>query len=146
MNRNLSIFFTVVFCFVNVLLFAQKKNTKKDPTGWKKADKLYQQKGYMASATKYQMKQSADDMKPDVMVRIANAYRLNGEAELAEYWYSKFINKSKNPEDKLHYAEVLQSTGKCEDAIRWFNEYQKEANSDREFISDWRCSKNQKGD
>jgi len=72
------------------------------------------------------------------IVICTNAYRLNGEAELAEYWYSKFINKSKNPEDKLHYAEVLQSTGKCEDAIRWFNEYQKEANSDREFISD--CS------
>ena len=138
MNRYLSIFFTVVFCFVNVMLFAQTEETKKDPTGWKKADKLYQQQGYMASATKYQMKQNADDMKPKVMVRIANSYRLNGDAELAEYWYSKCINQSTDVEDKLHYAEVLQSTGKCEDAIRWFNEYQKVANSDRKFISD--CS------
>ena len=68
MNRYLSILFTVVFCFVNVLLFAQAEETKKDPTGWKKANKLYQQQGYMASATKYQMKQSADDMKPEVMI------------------------------------------------------------------------------
>jgi len=138
MNRVIVIFFTVILCFVNVLLFAQTEATKKDPTGWKKADKLYQQKGYMASATKYQMKQDADDMQPEVMIRIANSYRLNGDAELAEYWYSKCINQSKDVEDKLHYAEVLQSTGKCEDAIRWFNEYQKVANSDRQFIAD--CS------
>jgi outer membrane protein OmpA-like peptidoglycan-associated protein len=138
MNRFIAIFSTVVFCFVNVLLCAQQEDTKKDPTGWKKADKLYQSKGYMASATKYQMKQSFEDMKPAVMVRIANSYRLNGDSELAEYWYSKCINQSINIEDKLHYAEVLQSTGKCEDAIRWFNEYQQIAKSDREFISD--CS------
>ncbi|MFK8006454.1 MAG: OmpA family protein [Saprospiraceae bacterium] len=138
MNRIISIFCTIIFCFVNVLLFAQAEETKKDPTGWKKADKLYQQQGYMASATKYQVKQDADDMQPEVMIRIANSYRLNGDAELAEYWYSKCINKSTNVEDKLHYAEVLQSTGKCEDAIRWFNEYQRVANSDRKFISD--CS------
>lgn len=136
MNRYISLLLTVCFCFVNVLLFAQKEEEKKDPTGWKKADKLYQQQGYMASATKYQMKQSADEMKPEVMLRIANSYRLNGDAELAEYWYSKCINKSTNIEDKLHYAEVLQSTGKCEDAIRWFDEYQRVSNSDREFISD----------
>ena len=138
MNRFKILLLIVVFCFVKVLLFAQKEDTKKDPTGWKKADKLYQQKGYMASATKYQMKHSPDDMEPEVMVRVANSYRLNGESELAEYWYSKCINQSTNAEDKLHYAEVLQSTGKCEDAIRWFNEYQKVAKSDREFISD--CS------
>lgn len=138
MNRIISIFFTILFCFVSMLLFAQTEETKKDPTGWKKADKLYQQKGYMASATKYQMKQNADDMKPEVMIRIANSYRLNGDVELAEFWYSKCINQSTNIEDKLHYAEVLQSTGKCEDAIRWFDEYQRVANSERKFISD--CS------
>ena len=43
MNRYITLVLTVVFCFVNVLLFAQKEDTKKDPTGWKKADKLYQQ-------------------------------------------------------------------------------------------------------
>jgi outer membrane protein OmpA-like peptidoglycan-associated protein len=138
MNRIISIFLTVVFCFVNVLLFAQAEETKKDPTGWKKADKLYQQQGYMSSAASYQMKHGADDMKPEVMIRVANSYRLNGDAELAEYWYSKCINQSTEVEDKLHYAEVLQSTGKCEDAIRWFDEYQRVSNSDRKFISD--CS------
>lgn len=138
MNRFLSTFFIVVFSFASVLLYGQNKNQKKDPAGWKKADKLYQQKGYMASATKYQMKHSAKDMKPDVIARIANSYRLNGDPELAEYWYSKCIYNNKNAEDVLHYAEVLQSNGKCEDAIRWFQEYQNMSESNREFISD--CS------
>jgi len=119
------------------MLFAQKDNTKKDPTGWKKADKLYQQKGYMSSATKYQMKHDEDKMTPEVMSRVANSYRLNGEVELAEYWYAKCVNESPNVKDLLHYAEVLQSTGKCEDAIRWYKEYKKKAKkSKREFITD----------
>lgn len=138
MNRFLSIIFLVIFSFANVLLLAQENTSKKDPTGWKKADKLYQQKGYMSSAAKYQMKHNEDKMTPEVMARIANSYRLNGEPELAEYWYSKCINNNKNAEDILHYAEVLQSTGKCEDAVRWYNVYQKQAKTDRDFISD--CS------
>jgi len=81
MNRCLAIFFTVLFSFVSVMLFSQENNTKKDPTGWKKADKLYQQKGYMSSATKYQMKHDENKMSPEVMARVANSYRLNGEAE-----------------------------------------------------------------
>lgn len=138
MNRYKYLFFIVIFFFGNVLLFSQTEMTKLDPTGWKKADRLYQQQGYMASASRYQLKQDIDDMNPEVMSRIANSYRLNGDAELAEYWYSKCINQSTNVEDKLHYAEVLQSTGRCEDAIRWFDEYQSVSDTDRKFISD--CS------
>lgn len=137
MNRCLSIFFTILFSFVSVVLFAQKDKTQKDPTGWKKADKLYQQKGYMSSATKYQMKHDESKMTPEVMARVANSYRLNGEVELAEYWYAKCIPNSKDVKDLLNYAEVLQSTGKCEDAIRWYKEYKKKApKTKREFISD----------
>lgn len=139
MNRFLSIFFTIIFSFVSIMLFAQEDKTTKDPTGWKKADKLYQQKGYMSSATKYQMKHDEKEMTPEVMARLANSYRLNGEVELAEYWYAKCVPNTQNVKDLLHYAEVLQSTGKCEDAIRWYKEYKKKAKkSKREFISD--CS------
>lgn len=136
MNRFLSIILTLVFSFASVMLYAQENTNKKDPAGWKKADKLYKQKGYMASATKYQMKHSAKDMTPEVMLRIANSYRLNGEFELSEYWYSKSINSTTEEEDFLHYAEVLQSIGKCEDAIRWFEKYKKMTNTQRDFITD----------
>lgn len=133
MNRFLSLFFTIPFLFVSVLLCAQNDANKKDPTG--RADKLYQQKGYMASANKYQMKHG-EDMTPEVMMKVANSYRLNGEFELAEYWYAKFINNNADTESILHYAEVLQSNGKCADAVRWYNEYKKKGASKRDFISD----------
>ncbi|MEM6964844.1 MAG: OmpA family protein [Bacteroidota bacterium] len=136
MNHYLSPLLILFLFFVNTVLFAQENTTRKDPAGWKKADKLYQKKGYMASATKYQMKHSAKDMTPKVMLRIANSYRLNGAFELAEYWYSKSINNATDEEDFLHYAEVLQIIGKCEDAIRWFEKYKKMTNARRTFITD----------
>ena len=120
--------------------FSQETQKKNDPTGWKKADKQYQEKGYMSSATNYQMKHDKDEMTPDIMSRVANSYRLNGETELAEYWYAQCINNNTNAEDKLHYAEVLQSNGKCEDAVRWFKAYKKSVKGvkQRDFITD--CS------
>jgi len=136
MNRFLSVFFTLSFLLVSVLLCGQNDTTKKDPTGRAKADKLYAQKGYMASANKYQMKHGEDDMTPEMMMKVANSYRLNGEFELAEYWYAKCVTNTMDAENMLHYAEVLQSNGKCADAVRWYNEYKKKGNTKRDFISD----------
>jgi len=140
MKNSIIIIFTSLFCFVATVSFAQDEQKKNDPTGWKKADKQYQEKGYMASASNYQMKHDKSKMTPDVMARVANSYRLNGESELAEYWYAQCINNITNTKDKLHYAEVLQSNGKCEDAVRWFKAYKKSAKGVkmRDFITD--CS------
>ena len=140
MKNSIIIIFTSLFCLAATVSFAQDEPTKNDPTGWKKADKQYQEKGYMASAGNYQMKHDKEKMTPEVMVRVANSYRLNGESELAEYWYAQCINNITNAEDKLHYAEVLQSNGKCEDAVRWFKAYKKSAKGAkmRDFITD--CS------
>ena len=140
MKNFILIFFTSLFCFIATTVLGQEENKNNDPTGWKKADKQYQQKGYMASASNYQMKHDKGEMTPEVMSRVANSYRLNGEFELAEYWYALCINNNINVKDKLHYAEVLQSNGKCEDAVRWFKEYKSAAKGvkNREFITD--CS------
>ena len=140
MKNFITIVFTFLFFLLSTMIIAQEGEGANDPTGWKKADKQYQEKGYMASAGNYQMKHDKSKMTPDVMVRVANSYRLNGESELAEYWYAQCINNSTNAEDKLHYAEVLQSNGKCEDAVRWFKAYKKSAKGAkmRDFITD--CS------
>lgn len=140
MKNFITITLTSLFCILATTVVAQDDQKNNDPTGWKKADKQYQEKGYMISAGNYQMKHNKSEMTPEVMVRVANSYRLNGESELAEYWYAQCINNITNAEDKLHYAEVLQSNGKCEDAIRWFKEYKRSTKSvkNRDFISD--CS------
>lgn len=99
-----------------------QNNSKK-----KKADKLHQDLGYMKSVDLYQEIQANKQVTtPSMMVNLADAYRLNGETEAAEYWYARYIRSAKKSEDYLHYAQVLQSNGKCEDAIRWYEKYQSE--------------------
>lgn len=101
-----------------------------------KADKSYNNLGYMKSAEIYQgVQDKTQKVTVSMMANQANAYRLNGDTENAEYWYARYINKAEDKEDLLHYAQVLQSNGKCEDAVRWYNKYQ-EAKGEvkRDFI------------
>lgn len=88
----------------------------------RKADELFNYSGYMASVSKYEKLEGVEQNK-FVMAKLANSLRLNGEYEKAEYYYSQFINDVTSPKDYLHYAEVLQINGKCEDATRWNREY-----------------------
>ncbi len=88
----------------------------------RKADELFNHVGYMASVSKYEKLEGIEQNK-FVMAKLANSFRLNGEYEKAEHYYSQFINDATSIKDYLHYAEVLQINGKCEDAIRWNKEY-----------------------
>ncbi len=102
----------------------------------KVADKLYEALGYMAAAEKYESLEGLERNR-FVLAKLANSYRLNGQTEDAEYCYSKIVNDSDNPEELLHYAQVLQSNGKCEDAVRWYRKYLEVAfDAKREFILD----------
>ncbi len=102
----------------------------------RKADGLYQNLGFMGAADYYENLDGVE-MNEFVQVKLANAYRLNGQYEEAEYWYSQMINNTSNAEDFMNYALVLQSNGKCEDAVRWYGEYLNSTMDDkREFITD----------
>lgn len=57
-------------------------------------------------------------------VNLAESYRKIGNLSEAEYWYGQSVRlPSSKPENKLFYAMALQSNGKCELAIKWFEEY-----------------------
>jgi len=102
----------------------------------RKADKLYTNLAYMESVDLYADLESSEQNR-FVMNKLANSYRLNGETEDAEYWYSKIVKDTKNPEVLLRYAQVLQSNDKCEDAVRWYKEYlAKSLDTNRTFILD----------
>lgn len=104
-----------------------------------KADNLYDDLGYMASAEHYEKLVADGKATQEVMAHLANSYRLNGDTETAEYWYSKFIGQTNNAKHILHYAMVLQSNLKCEDAVRWYKEYQDvSSDENRTFIEN--CS------
>ncbi len=101
----------------------------------KKADELYDALGYMKAADLYKGLKGGDKNQ-FVIAKIANSYRLNAQWEEAEYWYAQIIKDTGNPKNFLYYAQVLQSNGKCEDAVRWYREYLKYAPDEkREFIS-----------
>ena len=104
----------------------------------KRADKLYRDLGFEASTAVYQSLSRREKRSEKVLSRIANSHRLNHNTEDAEYWYAKFVNTTDEAKHLLHYAQVLQSNGKCEDAIRWYNEYKEIASKkdlkNREFV------------
>lgn len=86
------------------------------------ADKAYDRLSYLKAADLYQQlgESGLDEM---AKIRLADSYRLNGDTESAEYWYAQGMQADTPPEDLLHYAQVLQSNGKCEIALDWYNQY-----------------------
>ena len=104
----------------------------------KKADEKYEDLGYKTSVDLYQNLSIKEKQDIKVLRRMANSYRLNDEPENAAYWYSKFISETKEAEDLLNYAKVLQSVGVCEDAVRWYKKYvdrgDKQQKENRDFI------------
>jgi len=102
-----------------------------------KGEELYQDMAYLSSADYFLKKDAKGELSMQDKEKLANSYRLNGMSEDAEYWYSQIINTISNPTNKMYYAEMLQSNGKCEDAARWFKIYQEESgDKTRTFIED----------
>ena len=121
--RNLVVVGLLVIFATN--LFAQKKGNKE-----------YDNLGYLTATDYYQNLDDAEQTY-DIKLKLANSFRLNSQYEAAEYWYAQIINEVQAAETILHYAQTLQSNGKCEDAIRWFNDFQKQSNDKtRTFIKD----------
>lgn len=102
----------------------------------KKANKLFRDLGFMASAEYYQEMVSKGKVDAEIMEHLAKSYRLNGDTENAEYWYARVVKDTDNAEHFLQYAQMLQSNEKCEDAIRWFERYKRlTGDESRSFIT-----------
>jgi len=122
--RKLVVASICLFVFVTSI-FAQKKG-----------DKVYDNLGYL-TATDYYQDLEEEEQTYAVKLKLANSFRLNSQYEAAEYWYAQVINEVQEVETVLHYAQTLQANGKCEDAIRWYNDYEKQSNDKtRSFIKD----------
>lgn len=86
------------------------------------ADQAYDHLSYLKAADLYQQlgESGLDEV---AKARLAESYRLNGDTESAEYWYEQSISEKSAAIDILHYAQMLQSNGKCETALDWYNKY-----------------------
>ncbi len=107
----------LISCFATSTLLAQSVA---------KADKAYEGNGYAEAIDLYLASISKDkDAKVDrkSMIRLANSYRLIGDYQNAEKWYSQIVESSRKAKYRLFYAQALQSNGKCELAKKYFLEY-----------------------
>lgn len=108
--------FLLIYILVLTVSVSAQKEAKLE------ADKAYDHLSYLKAADLYQQlgESGLDEM---AKARLAESYRLNGDTESAEYWYAQSISENAAPIDLLHYAQMLQSNGKCESALEWYNKY-----------------------
>lgn len=82
---------------------------------------IYNKHGYKASIP---LLEDSKKLNFENKERIANSYRLNHDTENAEIWYQQIIKETKNPTHYLHYAQVLQSNEKDDQADQYFLMYE----------------------
>lgn len=89
---------------------------------------------YYDQAVKYYklaLKRNNDNNK--LKLKIANSYRLLSDYESSLIWYEQVLNDSSDlgdPIDKYHYAEVLLTSGRTDDAEDWYKKYYMAAPTD----------------
>ena len=110
-------------CFFVGSISAQKKKLKK-------ADKYYQSLNYQKAIQYYLDVLDKRDLS-SAKIKLANAYRKIGNMNEAAFWYGQVVRLPEvEPLHKLHYAQALQATDKCEQADKWFKEYADEVPAD----------------
>ncbi len=144
--RSIQIIILLALTLLSGSLYGQKKERKKPGkvtvgTSGKssnvnrkksKGDKMYDVFGYKVSAEIYEsLNLGSSEMNEEVMVKLANSYRLNGDTYNSELWYARFVTVKSNPEYILYYAQSLQSNGKCNEAKAWFKVFDR-VNPDKE--------------
>ncbi len=129
MNCKNTILFALAFLLFSGGLNAQKNNDDKQ-----KSDEKVEQSDDLVKEQKANAKNEILNLLKDEkrisnrkMTRIARGFAASQSANQAEYWYSRFINKKSKSVDLFRYAEILQSKGKCEDAVRWFGLYKEKS-------------------
>ncbi len=90
----------------------------------RKADKLFQNYAYKAATDIYEdLEASNTELDATSMAKIATAFRLNNDTEKAEYWYARFVSEQSEASYIFHYAHMLYTNNKCEDATRWYKTF-----------------------
>ncbi|WP_161889331.1 OmpA family protein [Pontibacter russatus] len=105
----------------------------------RKANKYYENYEFALALNEYE--EAVQKRTPDLetAVRIADAYRLTRQTQLAETWYAKVVAiPGREPMNLYHYAEALRSNGKYAEAreqyMRWGEEMPDKAEQAQELM------------
>ena len=97
----------------------------------KRGNRLFDQLAYSKALKKYEKALKKDPTNGEALTRMADCYRLLGNSQKAEYWYSKAVKLPKTaPETQLYYAQALMNNEKYDPAVQWFEKYLKEKPGD----------------
>lgn len=91
------------------------------------ADKYYANYNYPKAIASYKFILKRNDNENDkkhIYQRLANSFRLMGNYQEAEEWYSKLVQFKKiDPTNYFYYAKMLESNEKHEEARKWFEAF-----------------------
>ncbi len=89
----------------------------------KRADLYMKALDYPAAIALYRELATKNNL-PEAKIRLAEAYRKVQDYPNAEHWYAEAVKAGEAPPTIfLHYGQVLQRNGKCEEAQSWYNYY-----------------------
>ncbi len=90
----------------------------------KKANKLFESMAYEKAIPKYMSAYKKDSTNNELVIKLADCYRLTKNNAEAEKWYGKAIKNGKAKSiNYLYYAQALMSNGKYAEARKWLEEY-----------------------
>jgi outer membrane protein OmpA-like peptidoglycan-associated protein len=96
-----------------------------------KGDKAFDNFDFQEAMFFYQVALDANQEDPAITRRIANTYRRMGQlANSAEFYQKTILLDSSQPEDMLFYAEALKNLQEYEQAIHWYEMYNKQRPTD----------------
>lgn len=122
----------------NIVLALNRLESKKAKSS-ETAKAMYENLGFSKAAALYKNEALLEKSNKEVWSKLGNAARLNADYEEAVYWYERVIADGPVPMDILYYAQALQATGNCKEAIRWFSLYNASPATEKvSFIND--CS------
>ncbi|MGI8892223.1 MAG: OmpA family protein [Bacteroidia bacterium] len=94
-------------------------------------NRFYNNLGFGKAIPLYE-KALEDKNIPDAKIKLADSYRRVNNSVKAEYWYSQVVTMPQSkPEHKLFYAQSLIKNGKCDEAAKWIQNYEKENPADK---------------
>jgi tetratricopeptide (TPR) repeat protein len=99
----------------------------------RKADIRFSNKEYNLAKKYYLKLYKRDSLNPLYKLRLGECNMYLNNTEASENWYRRVINNTSlvEPKHELHYAEVLLSNGKPEEAKIWFEKYNKDNQQDK---------------
>ncbi len=110
----------IVFCLLQAPSFAQSVALMD------KGDKAFDKFNYEQAMYFYETAYESSPTDPAITRKIANTYRRMGQLNMSAEWYRKTLELDPtNAQDMLFYAEALKSLEQYDEAIYWYENYDK---------------------